>query len=191
MSRPSSIDRLSPELRAQLNELLARPDVTQQEITDLLNAEGAGVSKSAVNRYAVRMRKWADRNRQTRQIVESYLAQCGQEGQENLSEVLVQQLRDLAHGLLVRMQDMHDDSEEVEEEDRSERAAEIGKLLSQAARSVRDIEMAADRSTERRRKLRAEVAKEAADAAGAAATNAGVSPETIAVIQRDVLGVGR
>ena len=187
---PSSIDLLPQELRTRLNEMLARPDVTQKEIVAELNASGAAVSKSAVNRYAVRMRKWADRNRETREVIETYLAQCGQEGQESLSEVLVQQLRDVAHGLLLRMQQLHDDESE-EEADQSERAIEIGKLLGQASRSVRDIEMAADRSAERRRKLRAEVAKEAAEAAGAAAAGAGVSPETVAVIQRDVLGVGR
>ena len=187
MGRISSIDRLSPELRDRLHELLARPDVTQQEITEALNAAGASVSKSAVNRYALRFRKWADRNRETQQVVKAYLAQSGQEGQEDLSEVLLHQLRDVAHALLVRMQEMHDTSQD-EDDPSPEGAIELGKLLGQASRSVRDIEMAADRSAERRRKLRAEIAEKAADAAAEAAKEGGSTKELIDEIRRRAVG---
>ena len=130
----SSIDRLSAELKAKLHELLSRPNVTQQEVTEALN-EAAGapvVSKSAVNRYAVRMRKWADRNRQTREVVQAWLEQAGPDAQNQIGEVLIHQLRDVALDVMLTLQDLNPDSPEAIEK--------ITKLISQLSRAVRDLE---------------------------------------------------
>ena len=57
MGQKSSIDKLAPELRSKLIELLQNPSVTQKEIVELINAEAGKnvVSKSSVNRYKLRM----------------------------------------------------------------------------------------------------------------------------------------
>ncbi len=191
MARASSIDRLAPELRQRLHELLDRPGVTQQQIADALNAEAGETvtSKSAVNRYAVHMRKFAERNRAATQAVKAYLAHCGAEGQQELSEVLVHQLRTIAFDAVAMMQNLHDQAENDDPSDQAETAERMGKLLAQAARSLRDIEMAADRSIERRRKLKAEIAQEAAEAGVAEARAAGISDATIDAIRKRILGV--
>lgn len=180
---PSSIDRLSPELRARLHELLARPDVTQQEITAELNAAGAGVSKSAVNRYAIRFRKWADRNRQAREAVEAYLEGVGPDGQNKMGEAVLQMLRSVSVDLMAAMQDL-------DPEDSPETVERVAKLVSQIARAVRDMESAASANDERRRKLAAELRAAAAKVEGRVRSAKGVSPETLDAIRRDILGVG-
>ena len=183
MSRPSSIDRLSPELRAKIHELLARPDVTQQEITDALNAQGAGVSKSAVNRYAVRFREWTERNRQAREAVEAYLEGVGPDAQNKMGEAVLQMLRSVSVDLMAAMRDLDPDES-------PETVERVAKLVSQVARAVRDMESAASANAERRRKLLAELAAAAAKVEERLQEAGGTSAETIASIRRDILGVG-
>ena len=190
MARASSIDLLAPELRQRLHELLDQPGVTQQQIADALNAEAGETvtSKSAVNRYAVRMRKFAEANREAQQAVKAYLAHCGAEGQQEMSEVLVHQLRLIAFDAVALMRNLHQ-AESDDASDQADTAERMGRLLAQAARSLRDIEMAADRSIERRRKLKAEIAEEAAEAGAAEARAAGISDATIDAIRKRILGV--
>ena len=182
MPRPSSIDALSPELRGRLIELLGTPGVTQEQIAQELRDAGASVSKSSVNRYKKRMDRFAERNRQAREVVSAYLAHSGAEGQQDLSESILHQLRTIAFDFLLRLQDVDTEEEGIDPE-------QFGKLLSQASRSARDIEMAADRSMERRRKLREEAIKEAAEAAVKAGKREGLSQDTVSAIREQVLGV--
>ena len=78
MGRKSSIDLLPENLKNKLLELLAKPDVTQQEITDIINemAGSAVVSKSAVNRYAQKMEEFSRKNREAAEIAKAYLQQA-------------------------------------------------------------------------------------------------------------------
>ena len=75
MPTRSAIERLPDELRKRLIELLQNPAVTQQAVADIINAEAGGsvVSRSSVNRYAIKMERFADKNRQARQVAEAYL----------------------------------------------------------------------------------------------------------------------
>ncbi|MCY4373678.1 MAG: DUF3486 family protein [Spirochaetaceae bacterium] len=178
----SSIDRLSPELRQKLHELLAHPEVTQQEVAEALN-QAAGetvVSKSAVNRYAVKMRKISERNRQAREVAELYLEQAGPDAQNRIGEVVIHQVRQLAFDLMLAMEDLTPDSPEAIEQ--------IAKLISQLSRSARDMESAATANAERRRKLQEDVAAAAADVERTASAG-GLSKETVAELRRRILGI--
>ena len=75
MGQKSAVDKLPEPLRKRLIELLNRPDVTQLEIVDAINAEAGEplISKSSLNRYAQRMKKFAEKNRQAREVAEAYL----------------------------------------------------------------------------------------------------------------------
>lgn len=182
MPRPSTIDLLSPELRTRLQELLATPGVTQQQVAATINAEAGGtvVSKSAVNRYHVAMKRFAAKNRQAREVAQAYLAHCGPEGQQQLSEVLVHLLRTITFDLMMEMQEIQ--NQDLDDPERIQRIAE---LLSRLSRSVRETEQAADRSTERRRRL----LQEAAAQAGSAAQEAGISQSTVDTIRERILGL--
>lgn len=186
MPRASRIDLLAPDLRERLQTLLATPGITHQQVADAIN-EQAGqvvVSKSGVNRYAVGMRRFAERNRQARELVTAYLAHVGPEGQEEMSQVMVHQLRTIIYDLMLEIQTL----QEGEAED-PERIRRIAELVSRVSRSLRETEAAADRSAERRRQVRAEVAAAAAAEATAAAKEAGLSRETVDAIKERILGV--
>ena len=188
MAARSGIDRLTPELRARLHALLEDPAVTQRQVVEAVN-EAAGapvVSKSSVGRYALQMKRFAERNRQARELAAAYLERAGADGQQKMSEVLIHQLRALTFDLMLRLQDLQEGMGDAPE---AEVIGQIADLVMRAGRTIRDTEAATDRSTERRRRLRQETAKEAAAAAGQEAKRQGLSPEMIETIRQRILGV--
>jgi hypothetical protein len=66
MGQKSAVDRLPEVLRKKLLEMLQDPAVTQAEIVDAINAEAGEtlLSRSSMNRYAQRMKRFAEKNRQ-------------------------------------------------------------------------------------------------------------------------------
>ncbi|MDR0638070.1 MAG: DUF3486 family protein [Spirochaetaceae bacterium] len=75
MGQKSSIDKLPDSLRARLLEMPAGPSCTQTRIVETVNGEAgeAVLSKSAVNRYARKMKLFTEKNRQAREAAEAYL----------------------------------------------------------------------------------------------------------------------
>lgn len=63
----STIDRLPPEVKAQLDGKLADTSNTYVELSEWLKAEGYDISKSAIGRYAIRSSKAAERVAETLQ----------------------------------------------------------------------------------------------------------------------------
>lgn len=63
----SSIDRLPPELKTQLDMKLTDTSNTYVELAEWLKAEGYDISKSAIGRYALRSSKAAERVAETLQ----------------------------------------------------------------------------------------------------------------------------
>ena len=185
MGRAGKISRLSAGLRRRLQELIHDPDTTQAQVAELISAEaGEQISTSAVNRYAVRMREVADRNRQAREIAEQYLAQVGQTGQDQLGEVILHQVRAMAFDLLLRMQDLA----RMDPSD-PEVAPKCATLISSLSRAAHDMEKAASTSEIRRRRIRDEALADAAAEAAAAVQGAGLSDQTVDMIRERILGV--
>ena len=175
----SSIDLLSPQLREQLHALLARPEVTQQEITDAINAAAGEtvVSKSGINRYAVRMKAFGERARQIKEATQVYVQMAGDQAQ--VSESIVHQIRIGLYDLTSTLEAQDAEPEEI--------AGRID-TLSRASRGIRDLETAAKAIDERRRRLQDELAAAAEDA-GKTARRGGLSPEMVQQIRERVLGV--
>ena len=180
MGRISSIDRLTPELRERLHKLLARPDVTQQEITDTLNAAGAGVSKSAVNRYAVRMKQFGEKARQIKEATQAYVQMAGD--QAEVSETIIHQLRIGLYDLTSALESGGAEGAEPEE------LAKRVDALTRASRGMRDLETAAKAIDERRRRLQVELAA-AAEETEKTARRGGLSAEMVQQIKERILGV--
>ena len=182
MGRASSIDRLSPELRERLNALLARPDVTQQEITEEINAAGGRVSKSAVNRYAVRMKRFGEKARQIKEATAAYIELAGD--QKEVSETIIHQLRVGLYDLTAALES--GDAEDAKPEEIANRVD----ALTRAARGMRDLETAAKSIDERRRRLKAELAA-AADEVEAALGPRGTAEDVVARLRERIVGVAR
>lgn len=185
MGRPSSIDKLDPEIRRRLIDLLDDPNVTQQAIADIINAEVGKpiVSKSAVNRYAQRMHQFTERNRQAREVAELYLSQFADERRNTLGKVLNEQIRMVAFDLLVNLKDPAAD--DLSPDDRKG----LVELINKLSRSVRDLEQAAKINTEHEAAIRAGAIEQAADQAVGAAREAGLSDEGVAEIRTRILGL--
>jgi len=184
MGGKSSIDQLSDELRAKLIELLNKPGVTQQEITDTIN-EAAGekvVSKSAVNRYAMRMKEFTERNRQAREVAELYLEQQGEQRQNVLGKMLNEMLRTISFDLIVELPNLQD-------QDPQEKIALVTGLMSKMSRAMRDLEQAAKINAEREQAIREEALEDAVERVEKSASEIGLPKEKFAIIKRDILGL--
>ena len=111
MTRPSTIEQLPPDILEQLHALLRDPRVTQLDATARINAilaeDGieARVSKSAVNRYAVRMDEVGERIRESRAVAEMWVAKLGAAPQGQIGNLVNETLRTLSFELTHKLLD--------------------------------------------------------------------------------------
>jgi hypothetical protein len=180
MPRPSTIEQLAPEILEQLHALLRDPRVAQLDATARINAILAErgerpVSKSAVNRYSMRMEEVGSRLRQSRQVAEMWIGKLGAEPQGKVGHLLNEIVRTLAFEAA-----MHFAEDETPIDPKS---------LKELAIAVHRLERAAGDAVRREDEIRRQERARAAEAVEATAKKAGVSAETIERIRRDVLGM--
>ncbi len=102
MGQASTIDRLPADILERLQELLRDPRCTQLEATarinEILEAEGHDerLSKSAVNRYSLRMEEVGKRLRQSREVADMWVAKLGAAPQGKVGHLLNEMVRTLA-----------------------------------------------------------------------------------------------
>jgi len=119
MGQASSIQRLPEDILAKLHELLRDPRVTQLETTERINAiladEGIDerLSKSAVNRYAVKMEKVGEKIRQQREIAKMWIGKLGAAPQGELGNLLNESLRGMIFEFQMKLSDMEIDEESM------------------------------------------------------------------------------
>ncbi len=123
----SSIDRLPDDIKSALQELLRDPRCTQLEavekINEIIREQGndvgaihvgannysplpmdvAPLSKSAVNRYAVRMEQVGAKLRQSREVAAMWIGKLGTEPQGEVGKLLNEMVRNLAFDTVVKM----------------------------------------------------------------------------------------
>ncbi len=97
----SSITALPPDILEQLQALLRDPRVTQLDATTRINAilaeQGeAPVSKSSVNRYAIKMSTIGAKLTQSRQIADMWIGKLGNEPAGKVGALLNEMIRNLA-----------------------------------------------------------------------------------------------
>ena len=108
MGIPSSIEILPTDILEQLQALLRDPRVTQMDATRRLNAilaeQGAEpVSKSAVNRYALKMDKIGAKLSQSRAIADMWIGKLGNEPSGKVGALLNEMIRNLAFDATLAM----------------------------------------------------------------------------------------
>jgi len=147
MPQRSTIERLPDDIRRKLQELLRDPRVTQLEATRRINRileeEGRPerISKSAVNRYAVRMEEVGAKLRQSREIASMWIGRLGAAPQGEVGKLLNEMIRTLAFELTL---DMSEGSINAEP-----------KMLKDLAIAIERLERAATTNLKREQEIRA------------------------------------
>lgn len=182
--QPSSIDLLPDDIREKLRELLRDPRCTQLEATrkinEILEADGhpERVTKSSVNRYALKMEEAGAKLRQSREIAEMWIGRLGAAPQGQVGNLVNEILRTLSFDVTLFLQKGEVDMES---------APAVVDMLKGLALTMQRLEQAANLNVKREAEIRNQALEEAAEKAGDVAKQAGVSAETIQRIRRDVL----
>ncbi len=143
--RQSSIDRLPEDIRVKLQELLRDPRITQLEavrqINAILHEEGhEKLSKSAVNRYSLRMDKVGEKLRQSREVAKMWIGRLGAEPQGEVGKLLNEMVRTLAFEATM---EMVEGSEPIEP-----------KMLKDMSIAIERLEKAASENVKREEEIR-------------------------------------
>lgn len=181
--KPSKIDQLPEDIKAELIELLRDPSVTQTHVLNQVNKliAAAGLpadeklSRSGLNRYATRMTTVGGRIQEAREVSKMWVNQLGSKPTGEVSMVLIEMVRTLAFDQVLQL---------------SESGEPVPpKFIKELAIGVEKLEKAASESTKRQAEIRKEMAQEAAEKAADIASSAGMTAEGVAKIKREILGI--
>ncbi|EEF78418.1 DUF3486 family protein [Methylophaga thiooxydans] len=182
MARASSIEQLPADILEQLQTLLRDPRVSQLDATAQINAilEQLGtddrVSKSAVNRYAVKMKDVGAKLQQSRELASMWIGKLGAAPQGQVGKLVNEIIRTMAFDSAMHMAEGDTPVEP--------------KMLAQLALAVQRLESAANMNEEREKAIRAEAANEAAATAEKSMVSQGMSQKAIDSIKTEILGLG-
>lgn len=196
----SSLDLLPDEVRSLLQALLADRRVTQLQARDRINAilvklQAAGqlppeapesISKSALNRYAVRMEEVGSKIRQSREVAEMFIGHVGAAPQGQMGLLINEMLRSMAFELSLKMQD-------IDLEDPATMSATIDQVKALAL-AVQRLEQSTSINVKREGEIKKQAHEAALKLAASAAVNAvksirGATDAQIEQIRADILGV--
>lgn len=184
-NRSSSVEQLPPDILEQLQALLRDPRVTQldatRQINVILEQQGAEdrVSKSAVNRYAVRMERIGKRMRESRQVAEMWIGKLGAEPQGKLGNLVNEILRTLSFDAAQLLADGHIDEESL---------PGVIEQLKHLALATYRLERSATENVQREALIRKQAKEEAAEAAEGVVRKAGLSDDAVAKMRAAIMG---
>ena len=183
MGQKSSVDKLPKKLRALLLEMLNDPACTQAQIVQAVNAEAGErvLSTSAMNRYAQKMSRFTEKNRQAREVAEAYLERCGADSRNKMGKVINEQIRLAAYDLMLEIDEIRENPE-VD-------AVALTDILLKVSKSLREIEQAEKLNAERTETIRKATLAEAAEIVEKEGAKAGLTNEAMDVIRKKLLGI--
>ena len=183
MGQKSSVDKLPKKLRDKLLELLSDPSVTQTQIVDAINEEAGKplISKSSLNRYAKRMQRFAEKNRQAKEVANAYIEKFGAEDRNKLGKVVNEQIRLVAFDLISEI----DELKEAQQAD----PALITEIIFKVSRGLRDLEQAEKLNAERSDTIRNAALEDAVNVIEKSAKTNGLSSATVESIKKEILGI--
>lgn len=184
MSQPSSVDtKLSPDDKEALNKMIASGRWTLDGLVEWLGEKGYEISRSALHRHSVNVRKVGEQLRQSREMADALVRDLGPAATDGRQgRLLTEILRKLAFDTLVKK--MEGEGEELGPNDFFFLGKAI-KELAQANRLDQDFEGKV------RDRIAAEERDKAAKAAGAVARKAGLSDDVRRRIEEEILGLVR
>lgn len=180
--QPSTIDRLPVELRELIGRL--REDGrTIDEILEKLHELDADVSRSALGRHIKGLAEIGAQMRRSREIATALVGQFGDQPDNRLARMNIE----LMHGVV--MQTIMAASEAEAETGEAQAVTFDPEQVMFLSRSLQALAGADKANAELTLKLRAEVAKKAAEEVSKVGKAKGLSAETIQAINHAVLGI--
>ena len=193
MGRPSSVKLLPPEIRERLDEWIRDESVTQTEAAERLNGllaelypDHPPISRRAVSRYDRHVRQNMDRVQRSRELAKTWIGKLGSQPGGDVGFLVIETLKTLS---LEISQALLHGSEEIDAGTMSGVLDQLNKLALAAQRLERSAAESQRRERQIREEERKRASEEAAEEAGKAASELGLSAETADAIKRQVLGV--
>jgi len=90
MSRPSTIELLPPEEKAELDKLLASGRMTLDSLLDHLTVQGLSVSRSALGRYRKSFDEVAVKLRESREVAAAFAKELGAVPDDDMGQLLTE-----------------------------------------------------------------------------------------------------
>nr|WP_294547649.1 DUF3486 family protein [uncultured Rhodopila sp.] len=188
MSRPSSVDKLPEEVRAEIGRLRGMGWTIDQILEKLRELLDSAPSRSALGRHIAGMDKLGERMRRSRQVAEALVRELGDAPESRAARLNIE----LLHGAVMDLFMKAGDGEPVDGDGAAALAgnpegvmmlAKALDHLSKASKTNVDfIRLAEERAATRAK-------KEAAVAVEAVARERGISGETLEAIKAGIFGV--
>ena len=185
MTKPSSIDRLPPDVRKALEAWLRDPALTQAEATSRVNAlledldlGELRLSRHAVHRHDRRMQAAVERALQTRQIAKAWTAKFGSAPDVPADHLVIEILRALAFDLASRLQYLEIDDQAL---------PGVVQTVYKITLIVESLERSSEIAARRDRDIKRQAAEEAAAKTPSESKRA-ISPERLREIIRESYG---
>ncbi|EFI6122579.1 TPA: DUF3486 family protein [Escherichia coli] len=181
--RLSKVDLLPDSIREQLHQMLREKRHTQEEIREAINAlidehnlpEEMQLSRTGLNRYAIRMEKVGAKIRASREMAEVWAAKLGSAPTSDVGKLLMEFVKTLAFETSMWMA----------EDDKPVAPKALGQLALVAQR----LEAAAMTSHKREKAIRDAFAQEMAEKTEELVRTGGLSGGAADTIKRDILGI--
>lgn len=178
MTKASTIKTLPADILEQLQALLRDPRVTQLDATQRINAilveQGQEpVSKSAVNRYALRMAEVGAKLQQSREIASMWIGKLGSEPQGEVGKLLNEITRNLAFDAVMQLAEGDEPA--------------APKLIKELAIAIEKLEKAANANQQRDAMVRKATLEEAAQRVDEAAKAQGMDIDQVKFWREKVL----
>ncbi len=178
--RPSTIDRLNPEIKDLIGKLRIDFGWTIDEILKRLRELGQGdVSRSALGRHVKSIEEVGAQLRQARETAQALMSQVGEGNEDRLVELNIE----LAQSMILRMLTATNDDGDGQPVQLSPMEVMLATKAIQQAVSARKS------NSDLILKVRSEATKKAAEKASTAAKAKGLGKETADWIYNEVLGV--
>lgn len=181
--RLSKVDLLPDSIREQLHQMLREKRHTQEVIREAINAlidehnlpEEMQLSRTGLNRYAIRMEKVGAKIRASREMAEVWAAKLGSAPTSDVGKLLMEFVKTLAF----------ETSMSMAEDDKPVAPKALGQLALVAQR----LEAAAMTSHKREKAIRDAFAQEMAEKTEELVRTGGLSGGAADTIKREILGI--
>jgi len=177
--RPSTVDRLDPEIKDLIGKLRIDQGWTIDEILTKLRQLGQGeVSRSALGRHVKSLEEIGQQLRHSREVAQALVAQVGDAPEDRVADLNIE----LMHSMILRLVTATNDEGDGQ-------PVTFGpEDVSFMGRALQSLASARKTNTDMVMKVRDETRKEAAKKAVDAAKSKGLGGDTVEFIRKAVLG---